>query len=143
MRHATRIDLGILGLILIFLLITANISNRAGRLVFKLGRLEVPIVTFCPMKNLLGIDCPTCGVTRSLVAWVHGDVPAAMHYHRLSILIIIGVISQLFYRIYTLLSGRRLSFFANPLVFQYLAYGILILWGLNWGFNLLLKFKLL
>jgi hypothetical protein len=32
----------------------------------------------CPMKTLTGIDCPGCGMTRSLRALTHGDLALAL-----------------------------------------------------------------
>jgi Protein of unknown function (DUF2752) len=35
----------------------------------------------CPLKSLIGIPCPTCGMTRSLVAIAQGNFHAAIEYH--------------------------------------------------------------
>jgi hypothetical protein len=38
----------------------------------------------CLMKSVLGIGCPTCGMTRAFLSISHGDIPRAFHYNVLS-----------------------------------------------------------
>ncbi|MDG2990304.1 DUF2752 domain-containing protein [Candidatus Synechococcus calcipolaris G9] len=40
-----------------------------------------PGVSFCPMLNLTGIPCPGCGMTRSFMAMVRGEVDQAISFH--------------------------------------------------------------
>ena len=35
----------------------------------------------CPIKYLVGISCPGCGMTRALWSLVTLNLPAALHYH--------------------------------------------------------------
>jgi hypothetical protein len=42
---------------------------------------QVPI---CPTRNLLGIPCPGCGLTRATTAALHGDLEAMVHFHPLA-----------------------------------------------------------
>ena len=43
----------------------------------------------CPLKTLTGgLPCPTCGVTRSVSALLHGNVPLAIRYHPLTLPIV-------------------------------------------------------
>ena len=42
--------------------------------VYVLGR---PITWECALRRQYGLPCPTCGITRSLVFTLHGDVGAA------------------------------------------------------------------
>lgn len=37
--------------------------------------------TLCLFKNLFGIDCPGCGMTRALSALGHGDYLAALQFN--------------------------------------------------------------
>lgn len=43
----------------------------------------------CPLKALVGIPCPTWGMTRAVVAIAHQQWSTAMHYHLLSPLVIL------------------------------------------------------
>lgn len=41
----------------------------------------------CPTKLLLGITCPGCGSLRMIYSLLHGDLPAALHYNAVSLLV--------------------------------------------------------
>jgi hypothetical protein len=48
--------------------------------------LFVPISTgptLCTFRNLTGYDCPGCGLTRSVVAFLHGDLVGSVRAHPL------------------------------------------------------------
>src|SRR3954453_19408279 len=36
---------------------------------------------WCPFRHITGHPCPTCGLTRSGVAFLHGDFGASFHAH--------------------------------------------------------------
>jgi hypothetical protein len=42
----------------------------------------------CPIKLLTGFDCPGCGGTRMLFSLLHGDLPAALHFNALAVLLL-------------------------------------------------------
>ena len=37
----------------------------------------------CPVKLVVGVPCPTCGITRACRLALHGDFPGATHMHPL------------------------------------------------------------
>ena len=39
----------------------------------------------CPFHSITGIECPGCGMTRACIALGRGDIGNALHYHPLSI----------------------------------------------------------
>jgi hypothetical protein len=57
------------------------------------GKLPMPRV--CMFRASTGIDCPSCGMTRSFVALGHFDLIGAWHYHRLGPLLYLLVLVQL------------------------------------------------
>ncbi len=44
-------------------------------------RLPVPHVTTCPLRLVTGVPCPFCGMTRGVVAAVHGDVIGSLVFN--------------------------------------------------------------
>ena len=46
----------------------------------------------CPVRHALGIPCPTCGMTRSVVATVHGDLAGAIEAHPFGPLLVLAVL---------------------------------------------------
>jgi Protein of unknown function (DUF2752) len=50
-----------------------------GSFLYKYG-YRIPFLK-CPLQALIGIPCPTCGMTRSFVAIAQGNLDAAVRYH--------------------------------------------------------------
>jgi len=48
----------------------------------------------CGFKRVTGLPCPGCGLTRSWVAAVHGDLAASFAFHRLGWLVLLYVAVQ-------------------------------------------------
>jgi hypothetical protein len=42
----------------------------------------------CPFRLLTGLPCPGCGLTRSVVCTLHGDLASAMMFHPLGPLVV-------------------------------------------------------
>ncbi|AFY61716.1 DUF2752 domain-containing protein [Synechococcus sp. PCC 6312] len=51
----------------------------AGAVILNFG-LQ-PGFTICPMLNWTGIPCPSCGLSRSFMALVRGDLHQALSFH--------------------------------------------------------------
>jgi hypothetical protein len=47
---------------------------------------------FCPFKMLTGLPCPGCGLTRSAVAFLHGDLSTSAFFHPLGAPMVIAVV---------------------------------------------------
>lgn len=54
--------------------------------------LRVPEV--CALYRTTGIPCPGCGLTRSWVSAVHGDLGASLAHHSLGWLVLLYVLAQ-------------------------------------------------
>jgi len=61
-----------------------------------LGPLPLPEV--CTFHNLTDLPCPGCGLTRSIVAIVHGRIKSSFNYHCLGIITLFYMILQIGYR---------------------------------------------
>lgn len=60
----------------------------------------------CTAKRALGVECPGCGLTRSFVLGVRGDLGAATRLHPLGAVLLLFTASQVPYRAARLLRGR-------------------------------------
>ena len=63
----------------------------------RLGSIELPDV--CLWRATTGIPCPGCGMTRSIVAALHGSWSASLAYHRLGWVTLLYVILQMISRL--------------------------------------------
>ena len=45
----------------------------------------------CPLKNLGGLDCPSCGLTRSVSSLLHLEFGRSLSYHPLGALALLGL----------------------------------------------------
>jgi hypothetical protein len=49
--------------------------------------------SFCPFKVATGLPCPGCGLTRSSVALLQGDLVMSLYYHPLGVAILVGAVA--------------------------------------------------
>jgi Protein of unknown function (DUF2752) len=53
----------------------------------------------CPLRTVTGIPCPFCGMTRAVVAAVHGDIVASLRYNPGGILLaVLAVVALIGWR---------------------------------------------
>ena len=104
-----RTDAAVLALCVGMVLLSRCLCvDGAGRVSYGSGGgCSVP--TSCLFKALCGLDCPSCGMTRSFVALAHANLRAAWRYNRVGPALFIFVLLQIPYRALRLLSpGLRL-----------------------------------
>ncbi len=58
----------------------------------RLGKISIP--NMCILRATTGLPCPGCGLSRSMVAAMHGDLGRSLAYHRLGLLTIVYVFLQ-------------------------------------------------
>jgi len=49
--------------------------------------------SLCPFKLLTGLPCPGCGMTRSAVALLHGDVMTSAYFHPLGVPMVLALVA--------------------------------------------------
>jgi hypothetical protein len=77
------------------ILVAALILVPSGDAI-TIGRFTVP--TLCTFRQATGVPCPGCGLTRSVVAAVHGDWGSSYTYHHLGLIVLAYIMTQIFYR---------------------------------------------
>jgi hypothetical protein len=74
-----------------------------------------PLPEVCSMRRVLGVDCPGCGLTRSFVALIHGDIGLAWRMNAAGLLFFAAIGFQLPYRAYQLrLLSRGRELLVHP-----------------------------
>ncbi|MFA9453899.1 MAG: DUF2752 domain-containing protein [Candidatus Aminicenantaceae bacterium] len=111
-------------------------AGPAGR---HLHLFSFQIPPTCSFLDLTGLPCPGCGLTRSVVATVHGDLAGSWGFHRLGALTVLYILIQAVFRIGVLAFplGTAAIFGTGA----WLNRGIIVLavlYGINWLISLAL-----
>jgi len=69
--------------------------------------IDAPLPETCTFKQMTGMNCPGCGLTRCFVSMAHGDVRRAWHFNPVGILLFVVVVSQIPFRSLQIWRGRR------------------------------------
>lgn len=110
---------------------------QAGSPYLHIG--SIPIPDTCSFKNLTGLPCPGCGLTRSIVAGMHGEFKASLIYHRLGLLTLAYVLLQFIYRAGSIVFPATTNrIFGTGKILNRGIVGLAVLYALNWIYTLLL-----
>ncbi len=91
------------------------------------------LVPACVFRSLSGVPCPTCGSTRSLVHFSHGELAMAFSQNPLFAMILILILVYSFVSgIAALLKLPRLVFLLSPLERNLMSVGAFLLIAANW-----------
>jgi hypothetical protein len=88
-------------------------------------RLPVHPPLACPLRTLTGVPCPLCGMTRAVVAAMHGHVLDSLRFNPAGVLVALAAIA--------LLAGLRVDRVRVPP--WLLVTLVALLWVWNIGFN--------
>ncbi len=98
-------------------------------------RARFPVV--CPSRHFLGVPCPLCGLTRSLIHLLHARPAESYSCHRLGAPLLVVIILQIPLRLSRRSWGgtRIVKWLSGGLVFNALAAAIVV----NWIWNVLTR----
>jgi len=68
----------------------------------------------CPLHSLIGVPCPTCGITRGLRCLLHGNLEAAFLFNPLGIALVFGAAFYILYAA-VVVTGRLPRLRCEPL----------------------------
>ncbi len=94
------------------------------------GFPQLPLPQICASRAWLGIRCPACGLTRSIIHLAEGDWRASWRSHRLGALVAVVFALQLPYRLLVLRRSARRSIAPFPQTI--VLYGLIALFVANW-----------
>lgn len=129
----------IIFLVCFFILIGALLltPTESGTFRVQLGRFTLPQT--CIFKNLTGLPCPGCGLTRSMSSAMHGDVIMSFTYHRLGLLTLFYIFLQFVFRLgLILIPGVWMWIFGSGTLLNRAIIVLGILFAVNWIFTLLI-----
>jgi len=92
----------------VVLVLSAGVLAASFALGVKGGACEsvtvagIPLPSTCFLRPVAGLDCPTCGLTRSFVNLAHGRLGAACADHRLGPALFLVFVFQVPYRTFRL-----------------------------------------
>jgi len=81
--------------------------RRNGSEGVQLGWPPIELPQLCASRVYFGVECPGCGVTRSILALKDGEFRSSWQLHRLGWLIALAVVGQIPYRLYSLNRSDR------------------------------------
>jgi Protein of unknown function (DUF2752) len=100
-----------------------------GRVAFR-GLTQIPLPQTCFARSWLGLKCPGCGLTRSIIHLAEGDWEGSWRNHRLGIVMAFVIAFQIPYRLLAL--GRLDRPLIEPRWQAVLAYALIALLLGNW-----------
>ena len=56
----------------------------------------------CPFRTLTGLPCPICGITRSVLLALRGDISASFRTHPLGLFVVLGAVFGILYGVLAL-----------------------------------------
>ncbi|MFM1794903.1 MAG: hypothetical protein RL642_1288 [Bacteroidota bacterium] len=100
-----------------------------------------PGLQICVLKNTVGLACPSCGTTRSVLHLMQGDVSNAMLMNPLGILVFLGLIVCPFWIVFDWLSSKRTLWSYYLELIRYLqnkkfSIVVILLVLINWFWNI-------
>jgi len=120
-----------LALMVFFLAAPALLTFEPGRDA-RVSILSLRLASSCLSHEVLGFECPGCGLARSFVLIIHGRLRDSLRYHRLGIVLYCFFLYQAGFRAYCLRNLKR----AYPLFVLRLQRcapsGLIMLFVVNW-----------
>ena len=118
------------------------IPNQEDMAIYLSGIKLQRLPNVCLFKKISGIECPSCGLTRSFISISNLKIKKAWYFHRVGILIYAFVVLQIPYRIYMIWNEEAFESNISKKIIKGYLYVIGVALIINWFFNLIL-FKLL
>ena len=90
----------------IILALCSGLSINRGEVAARIDTRNITLPWICLFKTITGIDCPVCGLTRSMISVGHLDFIRAWRYNRAGILVYLFVIYQFSCHLFLAIKAR-------------------------------------
>lgn len=98
---------------------------------FLINPAPAGIIT-CKFHQITGHSCPTCGLTRSLVALIHFHVKEAFQYHLFGPLVYVIFLVFFIASLTEIITGKKIGLGIKPLTIRIAVGLFLSLWVIFW-----------
>lgn len=100
-----------------------------------------PGIQICILKNTVGLACPSCGTTRSILHLLHGDLHNAFFLNPFGLVAFLGIVVLPIWIIYDFLQSKRTLwytylFFINLFQNKKFSFFVIVLVIINWIWNI-------
>lgn len=109
-------------------------AGVVGAAVVALLRLDHLGITFCALKLVTGLPCPTCGGTRAVGLLAHLDVPGALAMNPLVTLGALLAVPWFLADLVLVFQRRSLDVSVSPGVARALRIGAVVAFFANWAY---------
>ncbi len=121
------------------ILAAAFVLSPAGTGGRHLHFFSLQLPDTCSFLDLTGLPCPGCGLTRSVVSAVHGDLVGSWDFHRLGMITLFYILLQAMFRVSVLAFSRgAAAIFGDGTWLNRGLIWLAILYGINWLISLAL-----
>lgn len=123
---------------LVVVALSLALSTGGGKVILPIA--NVPTPGLCVSRNMLGVDCPGCGMTRCFISVAHGDFASAWRFNPAGILLFGVVVCQIPIRIVQL---QRVRSGRTPLSLhrvQWVLWVVVVVMLAQWSFKLAERF---
>lgn len=95
-------------------------------------------ITTCQFHELTGLDCPTCGISRSFYAVSHFDLLNAFRHHIFGPILFTSFLFMLIYFMVELISKKEIQIKISFIKFRWFAGVFIGLWITTWIFRIII-----
>lgn len=100
----------------------------------------VQAIPLCAVNHFLGVDCPGCGMTRSVSMLTLGAIRRSVDLHPLGIIVACWLVYKFFQSLFEVLSGRRFELRLSQSAMDILLYAFIGALFLQWFAKLAIFF---
>ncbi len=108
---------------------------------FFISPAAAGIIT-CKFHQITGHSCPTCGMTRSLVALTHLNLKEAFQYHLFGPLVYVSFLISFIALLTEIITGRKIGLGIKPLTIRVIIGIFFSLWIIFWIVRLVGEFDI-
>ena len=108
---------------------------------FLINPSPAGIIT-CKFHQITGHSCPTCGMTRSLVALTHLNLKEAFRYHLFGPLVYVIFLVSFIALLTEVITGRKIGVAIKPLTIRIIIGIFFSLWIIFWIIRLVGEFMI-